>query len=155
MVTYVSAFVYQQSTKKITQNIVEISTITLKNSDLGYINEGETKAYTSSEVASLGEAITITTTIAPVYLNFNSDVDSLCGYYSTYNINVLYNTDSHKGTGSETACSMSLTSPDTSDVTLDEVGTWVFDLLIEITADSVDSNTQTSVTITVFAESTN
>ena len=75
MVTGVSAYVYQQATLSVTQNIIEIATLTVKNSDLGDINEGETIIYTSTEVANLGAAITITTTTAPVYLHFDSDID--------------------------------------------------------------------------------
>ena len=154
MVTGVSAYVYQQATLSVTQNIIEIATLTVKNSDLGDINEGETIIYTSAEVANLGAAITITTTTAPVYLHFDSDIDSLSSSYSLYDINVIYETVPSGGSGSGTACVLSLASPDYSSVTLDATGTWIFDLSIETTADSVDADTPTTVTITVGAEST-
>ena len=155
MVTGVSAYVYQQATLSVTQNIVEVATFTLKNSDLGNINEGQTLIYTSSEIANLGEAITITTTTSPVYLHFDSDVDSLSGSYSVYNINVIYDTVPVGGSPSEGAgaCQLSLGSPDYSSITLDAVGTWILDLSIETTADSVDVDTPTSVTLIVGAES--
>jgi hypothetical protein len=154
LVTGVSAYVYQQATMTVSQNIVEIATLTLQNSDLGDINEGETKVLTSAEVANLGSAITITTTTAPVYLHFDSDVDSLSGSYTNYDINVIYETVPPGGSGSGTACVLSLASPDYSSITLDASGTWVFDLSVETTADSVDVDTPTSVSITVGAEST-
>jgi hypothetical protein len=153
MVTGVSAYVYQQATLTVSQNIVEVATIVVQNSDLGDINEGETIIYTSAEVAELGTAITITTTTAPVYLHFDSDVDSLSGSYSTYDITVIYDTVPPAGTGSGTACVLSLASPDYSSVTLDAAGTWIFDLSIETTADSVDADTPTTVSIVVGAES--
>ncbi len=152
MVAGVSAYVYQQATMTVTQNIVEVATFTLKNSALGDINEGETIIYSSTEIPNLGAAITITTTTQPVYLHFDSDIDALIGSYSAYDINVIY--DTVPGTGSGTACVLSLSSPDYSSITLDAVGTWIFDLSVETTADSVDEDTPTTVSIIVGAEST-
>jgi len=153
MVAGVSAYVYQQATMTISQNIVEIATIVVQSSDLGDIYEGETRTYTSTEVTELGSAVTITTTEQPVYLYFDSDVDSLTGSYSTYDITVQYNTVPPSGTGSGDACTMTLSSPLSAPVTLDAIGTWVFDLSIETTALSVDADTPTTVTIVVSAES--
>jgi hypothetical protein len=153
MVAGVSAYVYQQATMTVTQNIVEVATFTLKNSALGNINEGETKVYTSVEVANLGAAITITTTTQPVYLHFGSDIDSLSGSYSAYDINVIYDTVPGGGSGSGTACVLSLASPDYSSITLDAVGTWIFDLSVETTAGFIDVDTPTTVSIIVGAES--
>ena len=150
-VTGVSAYVYQQATLSTTQNIVEIASFTVKNSDLGDINEGQTLVYTSSEVPNLGSAITVTTTTAPVYLHLDSDLDSLSGIYRTYNINLIYGSNPSSTTG--TACTLTLGSPGYSSVTLDAAGTWVFDISIETTADSVDADTPTSVTLVVGAES--
>jgi len=147
----VSAYVYQQATLTVTQNIVEIASFTVQNSDLGDINEGQTLVYTFAEVPALEEAITVVTTTSPVYLHFDSDVDSLFGSYSTYDINVIYNSNPSSTTG--TACTLTLGSPDYSSVTLDAAGTWVFDLSITTTADSVDADTPTTVTLTVGAES--
>ena len=155
MVTSVSAYVYQHSTFSETQNNKEIAPITLKNSDLGYINEGETKVYTSLEIPSLGEAITITTTSTPVYLHFDSNIELLSSSYSTYNIDVLYNQVPPLGTGSGIACSMRIATPDPSAITLDAVGTWVFDLSLKTTVNSIDSNTPITVQIIISTESTN
>jgi hypothetical protein len=154
LVSGVSAYVYQQASLTVTQNIVEVASFTVKNSDLGNINEGQTLSYTRAELANLGEAITITTTTAPVYLHFDSDVDSLSGSYTTYDINVIYDTVPSGGTGSGTACTLSLGSPDYSSLNLDVAGTWVFDLSITTTADSVSTDTPTSVSLTVGADST-
>ena len=154
MVAGVSAYVYQEATMTVTQNIVEVATFTLKNSALGDINEGETIIYTSTEIANLGAAITITTTTQPVYLHFDSDIDALSGSYSAYDINVIYDTVPGGGSGSGSACVLSLASPDYSSITLDAVGTWIFDLSVETTADSVDADTPTTVSIIVGAEST-
>jgi len=154
MVVGVSAYVYQQATLTVSQIIVDVVTFTVKNSDLGNINEGQSLSYTSTEVPNLGAAITITTTTSPVYLHLNSDVDSLSGSYSTYDINVVYNTVPSGGSGSGTACTLSLASPDYSSITLDAAGTWVFDLTIDTTANSVDLDTPTAVTLIVGAEST-
>jgi hypothetical protein len=153
MVTGVSAYVYQQATLTVTQNILEITTFTVKNSSLGNINEGETRVYTSAEVANLGDAISVTITTVPVYLHFDSDIDSLSGSYSTYDINIIYDTAPPGGSGAGTACVLSLASPDYSTVTLDTAGTWIFDLSIETTADSVDADTPTTITLIVGAES--
>ena len=153
MVAGVSAYVYQEATLTLTQNIVEVATFTLKNSALGDINEGETIIYTSAEIANLGAAVTITTTTQPVYLHFDSDLDALSGSYSSYDINVIHDTVPGGGSGSGTACVLSTGSPDYSSVTLDAVGTWIFDFSVETTADSVDADTPTTVTIIVGAES--
>ena len=153
-ITGVSAYVYQQATMTVSQNIVEVASFTIKNSALGDINEGETIVYTSTEIPNLGAAITITTTTQPVYLHFDSDLDSLSGSYSAYDINVIYDTVPAGGSGSGTACVLSTASADYSSITLDAVGTWIFDFSVETTASSVDSDTPTTVTITVGAEST-
>jgi hypothetical protein len=150
----VSAYVYQQATMTLTQTIVEIATLTLKNSDLGTINEGESLTITSAEVANLGDAISITVTSQPVYLHFDSDVDSQSGSYSLYNINVDYASVPPGGTGSGTAFTLGIGAPDYSSITLDATGTWTFDLVISQTASSVDADTPTTVSIIVSAEST-
>jgi hypothetical protein len=152
----VSAYVYQQATMTVTQTIIEVATLTLKNSALGNINEGESKTLDNTTIANLGDAITITTTSQPVYLHFDSDVDSQSGSYTTYNVNVNYATVASGGTGipGNTACTLSIASPDYSSITLDAVGTWTFNLVISTTADSVDADTPTTVTIIVTAEST-
>lgn len=152
----VSAFVYEQATQTVTQTILEIATITLKNSALGDIEEGETITYTNVTVANLGDAISITTTKANVYLHLDSDVDSLSTYYTTYNIVVKFATvpGGSSYTPGNTACTLSLASPDYSSITLDVAGSWTFNFEITTTADSVSSNQGTTVNIIVTAEST-
>jgi hypothetical protein len=129
--------------------------LTQGNSDLGDIEEGETKSYTKATVSTLGNVINIATTEGNVYLHFDSDVDSLSTYYTTYAITVKY---SAVGNGSshavgDTACTMTLESPDPPAVTLDKAGTWRFDFEITTTAKSVSSDQPTTVTIVVRASS--
>lgn len=154
LVSGVSAYIYQRTTFSVNQNIVEVATFTVQNSNLGSINEGQTLTYTNSEVSNLEDAIIIITTSSPVYLHFDSDIDSLFESYSTYDINVLYDIVPTGGTGNGTACTLTLGLPDFSSITLDVAGTWVFDLSVTTTADSVNTNTPTSVSLTVRAEST-
>ncbi len=149
----VSAYVYQQASQTTTQTIVEIATITLKNSDLGDINEGETKSYTKATVANLGDAITITTTAANVYLHLNSDLDAL-SFYSAYSVVVKFS-QVVGGTYSvgDTACTLNMASPDYSSIDLDAAGTWAFDFEITTTAGSVDSDSLSTAIVIVTAES--
>ncbi len=156
----VSAFVYESAQQTVTQTIVEVATITLQNSALGNLDEGETKTYTKIggggdvELASLGDAISLTTTKASVYLHLDSDLDSLTDY-ATYNIVVKFS--AVEGTTysvGETACTLNLTSPDHSSINLDGAGTWAFDFELTTTANSVNANSPTTVTIVVTAEST-
>ncbi|HIH87839.1 TPA: hypothetical protein HA344_01350 [Candidatus Bathyarchaeota archaeon] len=154
-VVTVSAYVFQQSQMTVTQTVKEIATITLQNSALGNINEGETKGYTKAEVATLGNAIELVTTTVDVYMHLNSDLDSQDDY-STYSITVKYITvpgGSAHNVG-DTACTLTKAAPDPAGVTLDVSGTWRFDLEITTTASSVDADTPTTVTIIVTAEST-
>lgn len=151
----VSAFVYEQASQTVTQTIVDVATIALLDSALGSIDEGDTQTYTNVTVASLGDAISITTTKA-VYLHLDSDVDSLSTYYSTYNIVVKFDTvpggSSH--TSGQTACTLTLASPDYSSIDLDVAGSWTFNFEITTTVSSVSSDQPTTVTINVSAEST-
>jgi len=151
-----SAFVYQQANQTVDQNIVEVATITLKNSALGSIDEGDTKTYTKAGVPELGDAISITTTKATVYLHLDSDLQLLSDKYNTYNIVVKFITvpvGSSHSVG-QTACTLSLLSPDYSSIDLDVSGSWAFDFEITTNPKSVNSNTATTVTIVVSAEST-
>jgi hypothetical protein len=150
----VSAFVYEQASQTITQTIVDIATLTLKNSALGNLNEGESQTYTSATVANLGDAISLTTTTASVYLHLDSDVDSVSGY-SAYSIVVKFSqvVGSTYSVG-DTACTLSVGSPDFSSIDLDAAGTWGFDFEISTTAGSVSADTPSTVTIIVSAEST-
>jgi len=152
----VSAFVYEQASQTVTQTIVNVATITLQNSALGSIDEGDTQTYTNATVASLGDAISITTTKATVYLHLDSDVDILSSDYSTYNVVVKFDTVPGGSTHSsgDTACTLTLASPDYSSIDLDVAGSWTFNFEITTTASSVSSDQPTTVIINVSAEST-
>ncbi len=119
----VSAYVYEQAQQQVTQTIKEIATLTVQNSALGNIEEGETKSITKATVPSLGNIINITTTKADVYLHFNSNLDTLTSYYTTYTITVKFATvpgGSHNV--GDIACTMTLGVPDPAAVTLDASG---------------------------------
>lgn len=151
----VSAYVYQQATLSVTQTVVEVATFTVQNSALGNINEGQTKSYTKTEVTSLGEAVALDIQSQPVYLHFNSDLDTVSGSYDAYSITVKFiQVQGSTYSVGDTAATLTLGSPDAAAVTLDATGVWKFDFEITTTADSVDSDTPTSVTVTVTAEST-
>jgi len=150
----VSAFVYQQASLTITQTIKEVATITLKNSDLGDLKEGESKAYTKAGVPNLGDAISITTTEANVYLHLDSDLDSLtthASYSITVKFSAVVGTTYSVG---DTACTLTIASPDYSSMDLDAAGTWKFDFEITTTTGSVDSDVPSTATVIVLAEST-
>lgn len=152
----VSAFVYQQSSLTVTNTIKEIAALTLQNSALGNIEEGQTLLYTPTNQSDLNQIINVTTTKDNVYLHFDSDLDLMSGNYTTYNIVVKI--DTAPGTSShnpgDTVCTLSIGTPDHSSVTLDKTGDYKFDFEITTTAQSVDSDQNTTVTITVSAEST-
>ena len=156
IIVSVSALVYESAQQTVTQTIKEIATITLNNSALGNIEEGETKSYTKADVAALGAAISITTSKANVYLHLNSDIDSQSTYYTTYTITVKYIIVPGGQTHSvgETAGTMTIASPDPAAVTLDVAGSWVFDFEVTTTAQSVSADQATTATIVVTAEST-
>ena len=151
-----SAYVYQSATQTVTQTIKEVASLTLQNSALGNINEGETKTITKTTVATLGSATSVTTTTASVYLHFSSDLASQSASYSTYDIVVKL---ASKPAGStltvgNTYATMSIATPTPAGFALDAAGTYVFDYEVTGTAKSVNSDTPTTVTITVTAEST-
>jgi hypothetical protein len=151
-----SAYVYETAQNTLTQTIQNIATLTLQNSALGNIEEGQTISYTKATIATLGNIVNITTTKNNVYLHFNSDIDALSTYYSTYTITVKY---AAVGSGStrtvgQTACTMTLAAPDPTGVTLDVSGAWRFDFELTTTAKSVSSDQATTVTIVVTGEST-
>jgi hypothetical protein len=153
-VASVSAYVYQQSQLSITQNIKEISTFSLTSSALGDIDEGQTIAYTKTDVAQLGDAIVITTTKSPVYLHISTNLAAQATNYQTYEIVVKYETVPNGGTGvsGDSVFTLSISNP-TNTVTLDAAGTWKFDLEVTTTAKSVNADTPTTVTLTTTAES--
>ncbi|MFH0896608.1 MAG: hypothetical protein V1850_00975, partial [Candidatus Bathyarchaeota archaeon] len=144
----ISAYVYQQSSLSISQTIVEIATFTLKDSVLGTINEGQTKTYTKETVPELGEAITLITSSSPVYLLLDSNLETLIDY-STYNIIVKFSqVVGETYTVGDTVCTLTLASPNSSTIALDAAGTWVFDFELSTTANSVSSDTPTTITVT-------
>jgi hypothetical protein len=151
----VSAYVYEQAQLHVTQTIKEIATLTVQNSALGNIEEGETKSITKATVPSLGNILNITTTKANVYLHFNSNLDTLTSYYTAYTITVRFAAvpGGNHNVG-DTACTMTIGSPDPAAVTLDASGAWRFDFEITTTAKSVSSDQPTTATIVVTAEST-
>ena len=149
----VSAYVHETTQQTVSQRIENIATLTVRNAALGTIEEGETKDLTKNQVGSLGNIINVTTTKAPVYLNFDSNVDVMNAYYTSYTITVKYAavpSGSSKAVGN-TACSMTIASPDSAAVDLDVSGSWRFDFDISMTARSVSSDTNTEVTITITA----
>lgn len=151
-----SAYVYEQASLTVTQNIQDIATLTLQNAALGDIEEGQTIYYTPSNLTALNNIISVTTTKANVYLHFDSDLDDLSSDYATYTIVVKFDTvpgGSTHNTG-DTACTLTLGSPDYSSANLDVSGSWTFDFEITTTPQAVSSDTGTTVTITVSAEST-
>jgi hypothetical protein len=156
MIVSVSAFVYESATQTVGQTVVNVATLTLKNSALGSIDEGDTRSYTKADVAALGAAISITTSKATVYLHLDSDIQNLDTTYATYTVTVRYITvpgGSSHSVG-QTAATMSIASPDPAAITLDVAGSWVFDFEITTTAKSVSSDQASTATVVVTAEST-
>ena len=157
LIVFVSAFVYETATQTVTQTITNIATLTLKNSDLGTIEEGETKGYAKGNATNLGAAISITTTKASVYLHLNSTIDSLSAYYTTYDVTVKFATvpgGSVLHTSGDIAATITIAAPDPAAINLDAAGSWTFDFEVTTTAKSVSADQPTTATIVVTAEST-
>jgi hypothetical protein len=150
----VSAYVFENSNQSISQTVINIATVNLKSTALGPLREGERKIYNSTTIPDLGDVISITTTTENIYLHLDSDLDSVSGY-SAYSIVVKFS-EVVGSTYSEgdTACTLTLGSPDYSAIDLDAAGTWAFDFEINTTAGSVSSDTPSTVTINVSAENT-
>ncbi len=151
----VTAYVYETAQQTAEQNIQNIATITLNNSVLGNIEEGQTLFYTKSNVSSLGAAITLQTTKPSVFMYLNSNLAAQNAFYTTYNIVVKYITvpDGSVYTVGQTATTMTLSQQNSSAINLDASGNWVFDFEVTTTAKSVNADTPTSVAIMVTAES--
>lgn len=151
----VSAYVYEMGQVQVTQTIINIATLTVSNSALGDIEEGQTITYTKAATTSLGDIVSLTTTKDGVYLNFTlSDTSVLTTYYSTYQIVIKF---AAIGTGSthvigDVACTVTLGAPNPASVTLDKVGTWSFDFEVTTTAKSVSADQPTIATVTVTAQ---
>jgi hypothetical protein len=135
----VSAYIYEQNSQNVTQTIVDIATLTLTNSTLGNLEEGQTLLYIPSNQSDLDDIISVTTTKANVYLHLDSDLDSLTDY-ATYNIVVKFS----QVQGSTYSVGDNL----------DVAGTWIFDFEVTTTASTVFADVPSTVTITVSAEST-
>lgn len=150
----VSAIVYESAQQTASQTIIDVATINLKNFALGNLEEGETKSYTKAEVAELGEAISVTTTKATVYLHLDSDIQILDSLYTTYTLTVKYITvpagSSHSVGG--TAATLTIVNPDFDAIPLDAAGSWAFDFELETTAKLVSSDQSATATIVVTAE---
>jgi len=148
----VTAFVYEDQTNNVTQTIQEVATITLDQGPLGTIEEGETK------VSTLNQILDVTTAKANVYLHFDTDLDSQSGNYDTYDIEVVADTvpgGSTLWSVDDVIATLTIAGPDTSSgIDLDTAGGWIFDFRVTTTAGQVTSDTPTTVTITVSAEST-
>jgi hypothetical protein len=150
----VSAYIYEQNSQNVTQTIVDIATLTLTNSTLGNLEEGQTLLYIPSNQSDLDDIISVTTTKANVYLHLDSDLDSLTDY-ATYNIVVKFSqVQGSTYSVGDTACTLTLGSPDFSSIDLDVAGTWIFDFEVTTTASTVSADVPSTVTITVSAEST-
>jgi hypothetical protein len=150
-----AAFVYESGSQQVTQTVKNIATLTLQNSALGNIEEGQTVTITKTTVSSLGAAVTLVTTKDNVYLKFDSDINLLNSAFSSYTVTAKY---ASVGSGSSstvgsTACSMTIVTPDPSAITLDKAGTWVLDFEISATAKAVSSDQATTITINVSAQS--
>ena len=133
-----------------------VAILTLQDSALGNIEEGQTICYTPANKTDLNDAMRVSTVNSIVYLTLDSNLDSLSGNYDTYDIVVKFDTvpkgSSHNA--GDTACTLSLASPDYSSIELDAAGSWTFDFEITTTAKSVSvDQVTTAVTITVSAKS--
>jgi hypothetical protein len=154
LVVGVSAYVYETGTVAVTQTVKNIATLTVQNSALGNIEEGQTIAYTKATVSTLGSILNLTTTKTGVVLHFASNVDSLSTQYSTYTITVKYAVAISGHTIGETLLTMTLASPNPTGVALGVAGEYRFDFEITTTALSVSSDQATSASVVVTAEST-
>jgi hypothetical protein len=151
----VSAYVYAQTIDSTTPRIHGISSVILRDSALGSIEEGQTIRYSPNNRSDLHQIIKITTTKENVNLHLDSDLDLSVENYATYNIIIKTNTSprtSYLNEG-DTICVLTSVSPDYSTVFLDKAGTYTFDFEITTKAQSVNFDQKTTVTIEVSAES--
>jgi hypothetical protein len=156
LIAAVAAYVYETAQHQTTQTIKEIANIQIGNAALGNIEEGQTIAYTKVGTPILGQILNVTTTKDNVYLHFASDIAVLTTYYTTFQIVVKFAAVGSGSTHSvgDVACTMTIASPNPSEVTLDKLGTWSFDFEITTTAKSVTADQSSTATVTVTAEST-
>lgn len=152
----VSAFVYEQAQQTIGQTIINVATITLKNSVLGNLDEGDSASYTKANVTELGAAISMTT-VKPVYLHLNSDIGALATYYTTYTLTVrCFSSPGGSITTGAVVATLTLGAPNSGSILLDTAGPYVFDFELQTTAGFISGvpSQATTATITVTAEST-
>ena len=133
-----------------------VAILTLQDSALGNIEEGQTICYTPANKIDLDDAMRVSTVNSIVYLHLDSNLDTLSGNYDTYDIVVKFDTvpeGSSHNTG-DTACTLSLASPDYSSIDLDVAGSWTFDFEITTTAKSVSAD-QATTTVTIVVSASN
>jgi len=154
IIILVSAFVYEQQSQTTTQTITEVASITLGDAVLGPIEEGETILYTATNTSALNQILTVTTTKASVFLHFDTNLDGQSGNYTTYQIDVMVDTQPGSDL-SDPVATLTIASPDTTaGIDLVTAGTYIFDFQVTTTAQQVSSDRPTTVNITVSAEST-
>ncbi len=152
----VSAFVYEQAQQTIGQTIVNVATITLKNSVLGNLDEGETRSYTKAQVTELGAAITVNPTKA-VYMHLNSNIDALSSYYTVYTLTVrCFSAPGGSGiSAGDVVATLTLAAADSTSISLGTAGSYVFDFELQTTAAALPqgvASQATTATIIVSAE---
>jgi hypothetical protein len=153
LIGVVSAYVYETGTITVTQTIKNIATLTVQNSALGNIEEGQTITLTKGTVSSLGNAVSLTTTKASVVLHFASNLNTLNTYFSAYTVTVKYANAVNGHAVGDVLTTISIATPNPTGVTLAAIAAYQFDFEITATALSVSSDQVTSATITVTAES--
>ncbi len=153
MILAVSAFVYDQASQTTTQTVVNVASLTLNNAALGNTYEGETMLYTPANTTAVDDVLSVTTSMANVYLHFDTDLETQTTYYDTYQIEVVVSSAPGGSTLSGTVATLTIASPDTAaGIDLDVAGSYVFDFQVTTTAKAVSSDQGTTVNITVTAE---
>ena len=145
----VSAFVIDQPYNPVT--------IQLNQALLGNISEGQTLHYTPSNASTLNDILRITTSQANVSLNFDTDLELQIGNYATYQIVVEVSDTIPVGSefnSGDIVATLTLANPDTPlGIVLDTLGDWTFDFKITTTANSVNVDQGTTVTINASIDS--
>lgn len=150
----VSAYVYEQASQTTTQTIINVASLTLNSAVLGNIEEGQTIVYTAANTSALNDILTATAGKANLYLHFNTNLDTQSSFYDTYTIEVIVSSKPSLSGLTGTVATYTIASPDAAVITLDAIGTYVFDFQITTTAKIVSADQAGTVTITVTAEST-
>jgi len=142
MICYKSVLVFAITDQK--------ETVLLQNCTLGEIEEGETKTCDKNSVPSLGNLIQVRTSKADITLLIEVNLDAIEKCYATYNMTFKFSNvpAGSKWSNGDTACTLSLNSPNHYSIKLDVAGTWTFESEITATAKSVSYDCPTTVTIT-------